>query len=133
MSKLKIPHKKKAMDENTISKPKRSLRSKHKREKSNKTTAVKKDGQRRNAKTAQQKSAQKDISCVIFGKNFRYLKSAYFSKKTKQFRPKLEARILPSVSSSDIFAQNAASLSGTYDVDLHPYHCIQPSVIDQVG
>lgn len=33
MIKLKIPHKKKAMDENTISKPKRSLRPKHKREK----------------------------------------------------------------------------------------------------
>ena len=33
MMKLKIPHKKKAMNENTISKPKRSLRSKHKREK----------------------------------------------------------------------------------------------------
>ena len=33
MSKLKIPRKKKAMDENTISKPKRSLRSKHKRKK----------------------------------------------------------------------------------------------------
>ena len=91
MMKLKIPHKKKAMNENTIAKPKRSLRSKHKREKSKKTTAIK------NAKTAQQKSAQKDISCVIFGKNFRYLKSAYFSKKTKQFRPKPEARILPSV------------------------------------
>ena len=93
MMKLKIPHKKKAMNENTISKPKRSLRSKHKREKSKKTTAIKKE----RPKTVQQKSAQKDISCVIFGKNFRYLKSAYFSKKTKQFRPKLEARILPSV------------------------------------
>ena len=93
MMKLKIPHKKKAMNENTISKPKRSLRSKHKREKSKKTTAIKKE----RPKTAQQKSVQKDISCVIFGKNFRYLKSAYFSKKTKQFRPKLEARILPSV------------------------------------
>ena len=43
MSKLKIPHKKKAMDENTISKPKRSLRSKHKRKKSKKTTAIKKE------------------------------------------------------------------------------------------
>lgn len=97
MGKLKIPHKKKAMDENTISKPKRSLRSKHKREKSKKQLLLKRNGQRRNGKTVQQKSAQKDISCVIFGKNFRYLKSAYFSKKTKQFRPKPEARILPSV------------------------------------
>ena len=43
MMKLKIPHKKKAMNENTISKPKRSLRSKHKREKSKKTTAIKKE------------------------------------------------------------------------------------------
>lgn len=97
MMKLKIPHKKKAMNENTIAKPKRSLRSKHKREKSKKQLLLKRNVQRRNAKTAQQKSAQKDISCVIFGKNFRYLKSAYFSKKTKQFRPKPEARILPSV------------------------------------
>ena len=43
MMKLKIPHKKKAMNENTIAKPKRSLRSKHKREKSKKTTAIKKE------------------------------------------------------------------------------------------
>lgn len=97
MMKLKIPHKKKAMNENTISKPKRSLRSKHKREKSKKTTAIKKERPKKKRKDRAAKERTKDISCVIFGKNFRYLKSAYFSKKTKQFRPKLEARILPSV------------------------------------
>lgn len=71
MSKLKIPHKKKAMDENTISKPKRSLRSKHKRKKSKKTTAIKRNVQRRNAKTVQQKYTPK--------------------RKTKPFQPKQEA------------------------------------------
>ena len=93
MSKLKIPHKKKAMDENTISKPKRSLRPKHKREKVKKSHPHKQSRFNQNGKREY---------CQAF-------------------------------SSSDIFAQNAASLSGTYDVDLHPYHCIQPSVIDQVG
>ena len=97
MSKLKTPHKKKAMDENTISKPKRSLRSKHKREKSKKTTAIKKERPKK-----KRKDRKKREYCQAF-------------------------------SSSDIFAQNAASLSGTYDVDLHPYHYFQPSVIDQVG
>ena len=72
MMKLKIPHKKKAMNENSISKPKRSLRSKHKREKSKKTTAIKKE---------RPKKKRKDRT----------------AKETKQFRSKLEARILPSV------------------------------------
>jgi len=56
MGKLKIPHKKKAMDENTISKPKRSVGSKHKREKSKKQLLLKRNGQRRNGKTAQQEA-----------------------------------------------------------------------------
>lgn len=71
MGKLKTPHKKKAMDGNTISKPKRSLRSKHKREKSKKQLLLKRNGQRRNAKTAQQKYTPK--------------------RKTKPFQPKQEA------------------------------------------
>lgn len=72
MSKLKIPRKKKAMDENTISKPKRSLRSKHKREKSKKTTAIKKERPKKKRKDrAQQKYTPK--------------------RKTKPFQPKQEA------------------------------------------
>ena len=97
MMKLKIPHKKKAMNENTIAKPKRSLRSKHKREKSKKTTAIKKERPKKKRKDRTAKERTKRHILRNLWQNFRYLKSAYFSKKTKQFRPKLEARILPSV------------------------------------
>ena len=68
MIKLKIPHKKKAMDENTISKPKRSLRPKHKREKVKKSHPHK------------QEKAKKSRP-----------KKGHLSKKTKPFQPKREA------------------------------------------
>ena len=55
MMKLKY-RTKESMNENTISKLKRSLRSKHKREKSKKQLLLKRNVQRRNAKTAQQEA-----------------------------------------------------------------------------
>ena len=86
MSKLKIPRKKKAMDENTISKPKRSLRSKHKREKSKKTTAIKKERpkKKRKDRTAKVHTKKKDkavstkAGSVSTAKRFRLLT---FSRK----------------------------------------------------
>lgn len=96
MMKLKIPHKKKAMNENTISETKAFFTFKTQTGKP-KNNCYKKERPKKKRKDRAAKERTKDISCVIFGKNFRYLKSAYFSKKTKQFRPKLEARILPSV------------------------------------
>lgn len=75
MSKLKIPHKKKAMDENTISKPKRSLRSKHKRKKSKKTTAIKKERpkKKRKDRTARSVSTAKRFRLLTFSRKMLLL------------------------------------------------------------
>ena len=96
MSKLKIPRKKKAMDENTISKPKRSLRSKHKRKKVKKShphkqEKAKKSRPKRGQKYIFPRHARKNISCVTFGRNFLLPKKGHLSKKTKPFQPKREA------------------------------------------
>lgn len=96
MSKLKIPRKKKAMDENTISKPKRSLRSKHKRKKVKKShphkqEKAKKSRPKKGPKVHIPKARAKNISCVTFGRNFLLPKKGHLSKKTKPFQPKREA------------------------------------------
>lgn len=75
MMKLKIPHKKKAMNENSISKPKRSLRSKHKREKSKKTTAIKKERpkKKRKDRTARSVSTAKRFRLLTFSRKMLLL------------------------------------------------------------
>ena len=75
MMKLKIPHKKKAMNENTIAKPKRSLRSKHKREKSKKTTAIKKERpkKKRKDRTARSVSTAKRFRLLTFSRKMLLL------------------------------------------------------------
>ena len=75
MGKLKIPHKKKAMDENTISKPKRSVGSKHKREKSKKTTAIKKERpkKKRKDRTARSVSTAKRFRLLTFSRKMLLL------------------------------------------------------------
>lgn len=83
MSKLKIPHKKKAMDENTISKPKRSLRSKHKREKSNKTTAVKKERPKKKRKDRTAKERTKRHILRNLWQKLPLPKKRLFFKKDK--------------------------------------------------
>ena len=112
MSKLKSPHKKKAINkfmsnqsvlygQNTNGKnPKKQLLLKRN---------VKEETQRPHSKSTHQKERQ------------------------SRFNQSRKREYCQAFSSSDIFAQNAASLSSTHDVDLHPYHCFQPSVIDQVG
>lgn len=75
MMKLKIPHKKKAMNENSISKPKRSLRSKHKREKSKKTTAIKKERpkKKRKDRTARSANTAKRFRLLTFSRKMLLL------------------------------------------------------------
>lgn len=75
MMKLKIPHKKKAMNENSISKPKRSLRSKHKREKSQKTTAIKKERpkKKRKDRTARSVNTAKRFRLLTFSRKMLLL------------------------------------------------------------
>ena len=75
MMKLKIPHKKKAMNENSISKPKRSLRSKHKREKSKKTTAIKKERpkKKRKDRTARSVNTAKRFRLLTFSRKMLLL------------------------------------------------------------
>lgn len=75
MMKLKIPHKKKAMNENTISKLKRSLRSKHKREKSKKTTAIKKERpkKKRKDRTARSVNTAKRFRLLTFSRKMLLL------------------------------------------------------------
>lgn len=114
MMKLKIPHKKKAMNENTISKPKRSLRSKHKRKKSKKTTAIKKE---------RPKKKRKDRTAKVHTKK----KDKAVSTKAGSVSTAKRFRLLT-------FSRKMLLLClASHDVDLHPYHCFQPSVIDQVG
>ena len=86
MIKLKIPHKKKAMDENTISKPKRSLRPKHKREKVKKSHPHKQE----KAKKSRPKKGPK-VHIPKARANFLLPKKGHLSKKTKPFQPKREA------------------------------------------
>ena len=138
MSKLKIPHKKKAMDENTISKPKRSLRPKHKREKVKKShphkqEKAKKSRPKKGPKVHIPKARAKKHILRNLWQKLPFAKKGAPFKRQSRFNQNGKREYCQAFSSSDIFAQNAASLSGTYDVDLHPYHCIQPSVIDQVG
>lgn len=75
MMKLKIPHKKKVMNENTISKLKRSLRSKHKREKSKKTTAIKKERpkKKRKDRTARSVNTAKRFRLLTFSRKMLLL------------------------------------------------------------
>ena len=81
--KLKIPHKKKAMNENTISKPKRSLRSKHKREKSKKTTAIKKERPKKKRKDRAAKERTKRHILRNLWQKLPLPKKRLFFKKDK--------------------------------------------------
>ena len=83
MMKLKIPHKKKAMNENTISKPKRSLRSKHKREKSKKTTAIKKERPKKKRKDRAAKERTKRHILRNLWQKLPLPKKRLFFKKDK--------------------------------------------------
>lgn len=83
MMKLKIPHKKKAMNENTISKPKRSLRSKHKREKSKKTTAIKKERPKKKRKDRTAKERTKRHILRNLWQKLPLPKKRLFFKKDK--------------------------------------------------
>lgn len=83
MMKLKIPHKKKAMNENTIAKPKRSLRSKHKREKSKKTTAIKKERPKKKRKDRTAKERTKRHILRNLWQKLPLPKKRLFFKKDK--------------------------------------------------
>ena len=83
MMKLKIPHKKKAMNENSISKPKRSLRSKHKREKSKKTTAIKKERPKKKRKDRTAKERTKRHILRNLWQKLPLPKKRLFFKKDK--------------------------------------------------
>ena len=133
MMKLKMPHKKKAMNENSISKPKRSLRSKHKREKSKKTTAIKKERPKKKRKDRTAKERTKRHILRNLWQKLPLPKKRLFFKKDKAVFTKAGSANTAERFRLLTFSRKMLLLSGTYDVDLHPYHCIQPSVIDQVG